>query len=209
MAAGNWTWLELAKLLAQSFTPIALVILGLFVQRALKRFEHKQWRNQKLIERKLQVYDKLAPLFNTLLCYYTFVGTWKEHSPADIIKLKREIDGLVHLNKPLFEKEFSEAAEAFEAICFEMYTGMGKDARLRTFRNDHNEGYRGAWEASWDECYSNDPVDPPLVRIAYDRVIAAMVDEIRGPDQRPAASPHPKTLWRFRPPRKGEVKVPT
>jgi hypothetical protein len=36
-------------------------VLGIYIHRVTKRFEHLQWRSQKLVEKRLAVYDDLAP----------------------------------------------------------------------------------------------------------------------------------------------------
>lgn len=85
MAAGPWNWLEIAKLLASLLIPITLAVFGVYVHRITKRFEHLQWRSQKLIEKRLSIYDELAPLFNDLLCYFTYVGGWRDLNPPDVV----------------------------------------------------------------------------------------------------------------------------
>jgi hypothetical protein len=87
-----WTSLEVVTLIAQLLTPVAVAGLGLYFTRIAKRFEHLQWRNQRLIEKRIAIYDDLAPHFNDLLCYFTFVGCWKDLTPPEVVKLKRAVD---------------------------------------------------------------------------------------------------------------------
>jgi hypothetical protein len=68
-----WNRLEITKVIIQALTPILLVLLGIIVNRAIKTFEHRQWRNQKLIEKRLEIYDDMAPALNDLLCYFTLL----------------------------------------------------------------------------------------------------------------------------------------
>jgi len=102
MDAGNWNWLEFAKLGVGILTPIAIVVAGIYVHRITKRFEHFQWRGQKLIEKRLAIYDEIAPLINDVLCYYTYVGAWRDFDPPQIVALKRTIDRKIDLSAPLF-----------------------------------------------------------------------------------------------------------
>jgi hypothetical protein len=48
-----WNSLEIVKLIISAITPIVVGILVWKLNEAVKRFEHRQWRNQKLIERRL------------------------------------------------------------------------------------------------------------------------------------------------------------
>ena len=76
--------------------PIVVILLGFWVNQKTKRLEHLQWRSQKLVEKRLAVYDDLAPDLNDFLCYFTFVGLWKELRPPDVVALKRKVDRKIH-----------------------------------------------------------------------------------------------------------------
>jgi hypothetical protein len=132
MDAGNWTWLEVAKLIVAALTPIAIALAGIYIHRITKNFEHIQWRSQKLIEKRLVVYDSMSPLLNDILCYFTYVGAWRDCNPSDIVIIKRKIDRMIHINAPLFSDEFFSACMDFQNLCFETYGGWGQDAKLRT-----------------------------------------------------------------------------
>jgi hypothetical protein len=128
MDAGHWNWLEVAKLTAGALTPVALAALGVYIHRVTKSFENLQWRSQKLIEKRLSVYDDLAPHFNDLLCYFTYIGCWKELDPSVVLALKRTMDKKIHIAAPLFSAAFFDACENFQNLCFETYGGWGRDA---------------------------------------------------------------------------------
>jgi hypothetical protein len=73
-ASSEWTSLEIVKLLAAFLTPVFLFVLGVMVTRAARRVESAQWASRKLIERRLELHQKLAPLLNDLLCFFTWRG---------------------------------------------------------------------------------------------------------------------------------------
>jgi len=108
--------------------PIVVILLGFWVNQKTKRLEHLQWRSQKLVEKRLAVYDDLALDLNDLVCCFTFVGLWKELRPPDVVALKRKVDRKIHLAAPLFSRSLFEACEKFQNLCFETYTSWGKDA---------------------------------------------------------------------------------
>lgn len=87
-----WNSLEIVKLAAEVLTPVSVAAFGWLVSHRLKQLELVQWTNQKLIEKRLALYDTIAPLLNRLLCFYTWVGPWKDISPDDVIRAKRELD---------------------------------------------------------------------------------------------------------------------
>ena len=64
-----------------------------------------QWTNQRLIEKRLTLYDTVAPQLNALLCFYTWIGYWKDISPDDVIRAKRELDRTFHIYRYLFDDD--------------------------------------------------------------------------------------------------------
>jgi hypothetical protein len=65
-----WNSLEIAKLTISAATPIVVGFLGIVIHRATKSFEHKQWKNQKLVEKKIRIYEEMCPILNDILCYF-------------------------------------------------------------------------------------------------------------------------------------------
>ena len=178
MELGPWNWLETAKLLVSLLVPIALAAVGIYIHRVTKRFEHLQWRSQKLIEKRLSVYDDLAPLLNELLCYFTYIGGWRDLDPPAVVALKRVVDKKIHLASPLFSQEFFTACMAFQELCFETYVGWGRDALLRTSFQRRREGRPDDWKKEWEACFSTRVVDSESVRSAYHRVMEAFATDI-------------------------------
>ncbi|MET5021543.1 hypothetical protein AAHH78_43170, partial [Burkholderia pseudomallei] len=68
--------------------------------------------NQKLIEKRLALYDTIAPLLNRQLCFYTWVGPWKDISPDDVIRATRELDQTIHIYRHLFDDDVYRAYQA-------------------------------------------------------------------------------------------------
>ncbi len=172
-----WNSLEIVKLIVQGITPILILLIGLYVNRALKRFEHFQWRNQKLIEKRLQIFDDIAPHFNDLLCYFTYIGCWKDLTPLQAIQLKRSLDKKIYLAAPLFSPNFFSACMSFMNLCYETYTGWGRDAKLRT-KIERRKQAAGNWETTWTDMFSDDPSDPNKIREAYQEIMKCFSEDI-------------------------------
>jgi hypothetical protein len=176
--ASPWNWLEVAKFGTGLLTPAAVAALGVFIHRVTKRFEHLNWRSKKLIEKRLAVYDDLAPHFNDLLCYFTYVGCWKDLEPPAIVALKRTIDRKIHLAAPLFSESFFVACMGFQSLCFETYTGWGRDALLRTQFERRQQARENDWRADWNGCFSESASDPKTIRLAYVEVMQLFAADI-------------------------------
>ena len=174
-----WNTLEVAKLLVAFLTPCLLAGMGIYIHRVTKRFEDSQWRSQKLVEKRLEIYSDLAPYFNDLLCYFTFIGGWKELDPPSVISLKRVLDKKIHLAAPLFSDEFLSCCMQFQSLCFETYNGIGFDARLRTLSVPREAALGDKWSSNWSSLFANNgTTDPAEIRKAYKDVMDCFSREI-------------------------------
>jgi hypothetical protein len=178
MKPGDWSWLEVAKLLVGSLTPVAVTALGIYIHRITTRFDDLQWRSQKLIEKRLSIYDDLAPRFNDLLCYFTYVGSWKELEPPAVLLSKRVIDQKIYLAAPLFSEPFFEACMRFQELCFETYIEWGRDALLRSHFLRRKQARAEDWKLEWDDCFGTSISEPADIRKAYKDVMEAFATDI-------------------------------
>ena len=143
VVSDDWNSLEVVKLLIGLLIPAAMLFVGVWMDRRIKEFEHRQWSNQKVIEKRLEVYEKLTPQLNELMCYFVRVGSWKEHDPTEIVDMKRDMDKIAYIYAPLFSPEFLERYNEYMGVCFAMYRGAGLDAQLRTECEHYREAYVG------------------------------------------------------------------
>jgi len=99
----EWSSLEFAKLAVAALTPIILFVLGYKVTQTARRIEQAQWTRQKLVERRLELYEEMAPKLNDLFCCFTLVGHFQEVTPPEAILRKRatESSTLTHRYSPL------------------------------------------------------------------------------------------------------------
>ena len=174
-----WSSLETAKFIVSVATPLIVLFLGIWINKRLKRLEQLQWSNQKLIEKRLQVYDQLIPLLNDILCYFSFIGCWKELKPNDVIKLKRTVDKIVYVNAPLFSKEFQSKYNSFIELCYSTYSGWGNDAKLRTVFQRRKEA-NPDWQNDWEEFFTEDGEisEPNQIRKYYQEFVQYFAEKI-------------------------------
>ena len=178
MPYGPWDWLEVAKLCTGLLTPIVVAVIGIYIHRVTTRFEQLQWRSQKLTEKRLEIYDAMAPELNDLLCYFTYVGAWRDIDPPKIITMKRAFDKKIHLAAPLFSDEFFGACMDFQNLCFKTYAGWGEDAKLRTQVERRKQSRISDWNQEWNQYFCNDIADPKEIRIAYKRVMESFASNV-------------------------------
>lgn len=175
-----WNGLEVAKLIVAALTPLVVIAIGMWINRSLKKLDYLQWTNQKITEKRLAIFDKLAPSLNDLLCYFIFVGCWKELTPPQIIERKREMDRTVYVNAALFSKEFITNYDEFMKVCYETYTGWGRDARLRTVLERRKKAAGEKWVNEWNGCFSDESKvsDPDVVKSKYEILMSSFSTEL-------------------------------
>ncbi|MBI3218417.1 MAG: hypothetical protein HYZ44_02800 [Bacteroidetes bacterium] len=176
-----WNSLEVVKLLVAGLIPLILVVIGLFLNKMLKRFEHRQWRNQKLIEKRLSVYDDIAPLLNDLLCYYTYVGSWKDFTPHEIIQKKRVVDKKIHIAAPLFSSSLFTEVMTFINLCFKPFQGWGHDAKLLTDIQRRKEVFGDKWEKNWNALFITNNIEvtePQKIKESYLKIMKVFSEDI-------------------------------
>jgi len=129
--AASWNSVQIVTLIVSALTPITVVVLGVMFARASRRIEQVQWANQTVVTRRLDIFDKLAPGLNQLLCFATFVGGWKEIGPTQAIGIKRTLDEIMYANRVLFSEELFAAYHRFMRTLFAMYATTGADAKVK------------------------------------------------------------------------------
>ena len=174
-----WNSLEIAKFVVSIVTPVIILFLGIWINKRLKKLEQLQWANQKLIEKRIHIYDQLVPILNDILCYFTFIGIWKDIEPKEIVKMKRKVDKIAYVNSPLFSKEFLIKYNNFIELCYSTYSGWGSDAKLRTVFQRRKEA-NSQWEASWEDCFADktEATEPELIKSAYMEFVKYFSEEI-------------------------------
>lgn len=179
-----WNSLEVTKLIVAALTPLAVVLLGIWVARATRRLEASQWVNQKLIEKRINLLEEILPRLNDLYCYFEWIGNWKELSPADAIQRKRELDKTFFANRAFFSADAIAAYQEFTRILFKTHAAPGVDALLRTTIESHDgsrvKSYPGAWKPEWTAMFAQgkEQADREAIRGQYQVLTLTLSSEI-------------------------------
>jgi len=185
-----WNSLEIAKLVVPLLATLIMGLIFLRMEHRLLRkieedrlaseqhLEESRRFNDIIIQRRLKVFDEIVPLLNDLACFYTYVGHWKTLSPDDIIAKKRQLDKTMHIHKYLFSWILFEKYTALMTLCFETFTGVGEDAKLRTKTDKRYSNTE--WEDKYDIMFSDPSTcpDKASVQRAYDELIEHFSQEL-------------------------------
>jgi hypothetical protein len=150
-----WSSLEVTKLIVSSLTPILVIVIGFILNRKIKNLDSRQWTNQKILEKRLLIYDKTVPLLNDILCFHCYIGNWKEISPTEIIRTKRTLDKEMNIYSPLFNKELLDKYNKFIQLCYETFTGWGNDAKIKSLYERRAEHCK-EWNHEENKCFSEE-----------------------------------------------------
>ena len=170
--ASSWNSVEVVTLVVDGLTPITVVTLGVLFSRASRRIEQVQWANQTVVTHRLDVFAKLAPGLNQLLCFATFVGRWKEIDPKQAIAIKRELDQTMYANKVLFSDELFAAYHAFMTALFAMFATTGADAKVRAPIESKWGSRRDLawWNDAMSALFTDEAVSLADIQAAYDEL---------------------------------------
>jgi hypothetical protein len=175
--------LEVTRTVAAVAVPIVVAVVGYRLNRRLKIWEASQWRNQELIKARLDYYQSIAPKLNDLMCYFTFIGSWKELTPPGVVALKRELDREFFTALPLFSQGSETAYIAFMDTCFLTFGAWGEDAKLRTGYGRRRDAFP-QWDPAWDQVFTHaqdegvSPDELKAFRERYDAVLRALAKDI-------------------------------
>ena len=173
--------IEIVKIGTGIATPILVAILGFRLNRTMQGLAAAQWANQKVVEKRLTVFDESAPLLNDLYCYLMFVGNWKELKPNELVQRKRQLDKKIYVYAALFSQDLIDSYNAFIHACFETYNGPGHDARIRTYVESPDGDRRRtlpSWEAPWDNLFSKNVSSKAEVKRKYQELMATFSSEL-------------------------------
>ena len=173
-------WTDVLSALGAILTPLFVLGAGLF-------FGFRQSRSDQLQKVRIDYYKSLAPDLNRLMCYLTFIGTWRHDSPEDVIALKRRLDAQFYCAAPLFSTKVYRAYEDLMRLSFRTFGRWGEDAKILTSAYRR----RDSWlEISKEELVErnsmfslkdDDVISPAMLsayRSAYDDLLAKLVQDL-------------------------------
>ncbi|MFD3003185.1 hypothetical protein ACFS7Z_22680 [Pontibacter toksunensis] len=183
MKDNNWNSLEKAKFIVSVLSTIITLTLTIGLFYYGNKVENAKWRNQTLITKKLELYESMMPKFNAILCYMNHFGTFKEHSPKQIIDFKRELNLEFYTNKDFFSKEFqNEYLKFIDTLCFKPYSGQW-DSKIKKQMIYSKAGYEeihgaNTWQSSWNDMFSNNPSDKVEISASYYRMMDYFMNDM-------------------------------
>lgn len=174
-------WVNVLEAAGTTATPVVVAGVAFVLGRS-------QSRSGALLGARLESYTRLAPQLNRLMCYMTFIGTWREQAPTDVIALKRTLDSQFYCAAPLFSPDVLASYELLMGLTFVIFGDWGVDARIRSSAYRRRQCWQGtgdhSWQPGWNEYFTVSDSTPITAgelreyRQQYDRLLAAMVKDL-------------------------------
>lgn len=177
--------METAQLILSIVTPVLLLALGIPIARYTKRLDTQAALDEKLIERRLALFERLGPDLNDLYCLTQFVGHFRSIDPPSALKRKRRLDKTIHVNRPIFSTEVMLAYTRFIDAVFKTPDQAGENAKLLIEPDVLAVERGGEWPEEWDDYFADEPATPQHeVERAYTKLVDALARDFGGrPDR--------------------------
>ena len=165
------------NLVVSVLTPLIVIVVGYSINRSLQR-------RTSVTERKVALFDQTAPDLNSLYCFFLFIGNWKELSPPEVLAIKRKLDRALHISRFLFSTEFFQMYKDFMDNCFQTFTGVGEDAKIRTplktADGARDQAFPGQWNPEWNKMFADKShwADQAKLHATYQRLMKLFAKEL-------------------------------
>ena len=169
------TVLEIIKIIASISTPIIILVLGAWAKNVAIDYERRASLNNRVIEKRVELYEKVDEDLNDIFVYLTQVGNWKELTPQMVVEKKRRVDKIMYTSRPYWSDVAFQAYSEFMNSAFETYTGIGEDAKFRTETRQFKE--LPNWDESWSRWFSTNPTGISELQSKYSALMKRLAGE--------------------------------
>jgi hypothetical protein len=157
--------MEFIDFALSSATPIIVLILGIWAKNIAIDYERRAALNGRIIEKRVEIYEKIGEDLNDIFVFLLQVGDWKQFSPDQIIDKKRRLDKLMYINRPYWSDDVFLSYNEFMDSAFETYTEVGEDAKIKTVTIKFEK--LPNWNEKWKKQFSKSPTKNSILATNY------------------------------------------
>ena len=173
-----WRGLAIATMIIAILTPIIMVIPAFRFSRIIKRMNKKQLSNQKIVEKRIEIYDRIVPKLNDIFCFYCYIGNWNEITPMAVLRLKRELDKDMNIYASLFSDDLSKKYMGFKQLCFVSMSGWEHDEKIKSLYQLRQENHQ-EWDDDWIQYFdTNNVIEAIKIKERYDELIESFKEDL-------------------------------
>jgi hypothetical protein len=166
-----WNSLKIVIMIIAILAPIIIAFLAIRFNRTIKRLNKKHKTNQRIVEKRIEIYDRIGPKLNDLISFYCYSGDWKEITPIDIIRLKKELDKDINIYTPLFSNDLSKKYTDFIHLCFVSFSGWEHKEKIKSLYEIRQE-YNVEWKDDWIQFFdTNNVIEAIKMKESYNELM--------------------------------------
>ena len=173
-----WDNLKTAVIIIAVLGPVIIIFLTIRINRMKKHLISQYQSNQKLIEKRIEIFDQIGPKLNDMFSFFSYTGNWKELTPVDILRLKRELDMEINIKTALFSDELITKYTSFMTLCFVSHSGWEDEERIKSLyelRQLNNLEWSREWIPLFD---TNNVIEATTLKERYDKLMACFKKEM-------------------------------
>jgi hypothetical protein len=173
-----WNSLKIAIQIIAALGPLLLIFQAIRFKRIKKRLIGQHQANVKLVEKRIEVYERMGPKLNDILCFFSYTGNWNQLSPVDIMRIKRELDKEINTTTPLFSDALANRYNSFMQLCFVAHSGWEHTEKIKSLYELRQEN-NVAWKAEWIPFFDpNNVLEGIKIKASYDELMACFRKEL-------------------------------
>lgn len=168
----EWNPLIIALICLAILLPAILGFLVVRYKRIIQELKRAHEKNQLLIQKRLEVFERIGPKLHDLLSFFCYRGSWKEFTPMDVLEMKKELDKEIGPMTPLFSNHLFEKLNSFFLLCFVSSTGWDHKEKIKSLyelRQEYNREWKDEWIPLFD---TKNVVDAISLKQRYDELMA-------------------------------------
>jgi len=148
-----WNSLKIPIMIIAALAPVIIVFLTIRYNRIIKHLKTKHQADQRIIEKRIEIYDRMGPKLNDVLSFFCYSGNWKDLTPVDMLRLKKELDQDINIYSPVFSDDLSKKYTGFIHLCFVSFSGWEHKEKIKSLyeiRQEHNVDWNENWIPFFD-----------------------------------------------------------
>jgi hypothetical protein len=123
-----------------------------------------------MVEKRIEIYDRIGPKLNDILSFFCYSGNWKDLTPIEMMRLKKELDQDINTYAPLFSDDLSKKYFGFIHLCFVSHSGWEHEEKIKSLyeiRQEHMVEWNDDWIPYFD---TNNVVEAIKLRDAHNEL---------------------------------------
>lgn len=174
-----WDSLKILITAIAIIAPLVLVFLLMRIRRMKENMAGQHQTNQKLLEKRVEVYEQMGPRLNDLLCFFSYTGNWQELTPMNIMDIKRELDKYMSSHTALLSDELIAGYNGFMQVCFVAFSGWEQEEKIKSQYVLRQE-QQPKWDDSWIPFFDTKNVlEGTVVKARYDELMTCFKKDLK------------------------------